>query len=82
MSEDVRPFATGSQYGAWKGRNCHRCAKYNEDKYDGACEIDGALGLAYIGHGHVAADIAERMGCVLIQPEPYTWDCPEREARP
>lgn len=58
----VRPFSNGSEFGGWRARNCHHCGKYNPDKYDGVCEIDGALGLAYIGLGEITKEIAERIG--------------------
>lgn len=48
--------------GAWRARNCHHCAKFNTERYDGACEIDGAIVAAYIGNGRVTEEIARRMG--------------------
>ena len=74
----VRPFSNGSQYADWQARNCNRCAKYNPERYDGACDIDGALGIAYIGTGTVPDDIARRMG-YLDNQDAFTWDCPERQ---
>ena len=50
----MRPFSNGSEYVWWRGENCHHCAKFNPEKHDGQCEIDGALGAAYIGSGHVS----------------------------
>ena len=60
--EQVRPFASGYDYGCWRVQNCHGCAKYNPDVYDGGCEIDLALGIAYVGSGEVAVQIWQRMG--------------------
>lgn len=76
----ARPFSNGAQFGDWCARNCNRCAKYNADQFDGKCEIDGAIGMAFIGDGSVDGAIAERMGYTEHTDE-YTWDCPERELR-
>lgn len=44
----------------------------------GHCDIDNALGLAYIGSGKVSTEIGKRMGWNHDKPF-YGWDCPERE---
>lgn len=46
----------------------------------GPCEIDNAIGLAYLGTGRVKPDIAKRMGFTSCLE--YGWDCPERELKP
>ena len=73
----VRPFSNGSQFSDWVERNCHDgCLYYNHD--DPACELDIALGLAYLGEGNIPPDIAERLGCndtALGYPKP---ECPEK----
>ncbi len=74
----IRPFSSGTQFGAWRERNCEGCKLYNEDVFDGQCQIDEALGLAYMGGGTVTAEIAQRMGYEDVVPGPWTWDCPER----
>lgn len=82
MADSVRPFSCGSQYGDWRDRNCFRCVKsyeHMEPKPEnglGPCEIDNAVGLAYIGSGSVTPEIATRMGYSDIGV--YGWDCPER----
>lgn len=83
----VRPFCNGSQYGDWRDRNCFRCVKSYERMEPkptdgmGPCEIDNAVGLAYIGSGSVTPAIAKRMGWNHDKPF-YGWDCPERELVP
>lgn len=85
-SPAVRPFSCGSQYGDWRDRNCFRCVKSYEHMEPkpkdgkGPCEIDNAVGLAYIGSGAVTPDIARRMGYANVGV--YGWDCPERELAP
>lgn len=76
----VTPFSNGAQFGDWCARNCNRCEKYNSETFDGTCDIDGALGMAYIDSGEVEDSIAERMGYTANR-EAYTWDCPERVLR-
>jgi hypothetical protein len=76
MSDLVSPFHAGSQYADWTARNCWGCALYDPDTFNGACEIDGALGIAYLEHGKVPRGIAERMGYFKNEGA-YTWDCPE-----
>ena len=76
----MRPFSNGSEYVWWRGENCHHCAKFNPEKHDGQCEIDGALGAAYIGSGHVSEEIARRLGAG--EPGEYRFvpaACPEKE---
>jgi hypothetical protein len=83
--ERIRPFYCGSQYGDWQDRNCLRCTKYNPDEFDGACEIDGALGMGYLTDGMVTAEIARRMGYREASPSElpeYTWPCPDRIPAP
>lgn len=83
--EEVRPFSCGSQYGDWRSRNCYRCVKsYENTKPEpkdgmGPCDIDNAVGMAYIGSGSVTPEIAKRMGYSGENEGAYGWDCPERE---
>ena len=77
MSDRLRPFDSGTQYGAWRERNCARCQKYNPERYDGGCEIDLALGLAYVGDGTVDAEMLARMGYTERVPGLWTWPCTE-----
>lgn len=87
MSAEIYPFSNGSQYGDWRDRNCFRCVKSYESKEPkpidglGPCDIDNALGLAYIGSGKVKSEIGKRMGWDHNKPF-YGWDCPERELKP
>jgi hypothetical protein len=86
MAEEVRPFSCGSQYGDWRSRNCDRCIKSYDNQNPqpkngmGPCDIDNAIGIAYIGSGSVTHEIAKRMG--YDDPCAYGWDCPERELKP
>jgi hypothetical protein len=83
--EAVRPFRCGSQYGDWRSRNCDRCVKsYDNQKPQptngmGPCDIDNAVGLAYLGSGSVTPEIGKRMG--YTSSLEYGWDCPERELK-
>lgn len=74
----VRPFSNGTQLGAWRARNCHGCGLWNTERFDGTCDLDEAIGLAYGGDGTVTEEVAQRMG---FTEGPYTWDCPERQPR-
>ena len=83
---EVRPFHCGTQFGDWQAANCLRCTKYKEEEpWDGGCEIDCALGVAYIGDGTVSREIAERMGYFEHNPPgelpSYNWRCREFERR-
>ena len=87
-AERVRPFDSGTHYTAWMNRNCIGCSKFDAAEYRGRCEIDGALGEAYFGDGRVSGEIADRMGYTEAHADtgsgrqfPWTWACPEREAR-
>ena len=86
MSDEIRPFSCGSQYGDWRSRNCDKCTKgYHNHKPEpkngmGPCDIDNAIGMAYLGSGSVAKKIAERMG--FASSLEYSWACPERELIP
>ena len=83
QEKQVRPFSNGSQYGDWRMRNCDHCAKSwdnmkpQSDDGKGPCEIDNAIGTAYIGSGSVDESIGKRMG--YENPLYYSWECPERE---
>lgn len=82
-TEQVRPFSCGSQYGDWRMRNCDRCAKSYDNQVPepknglGPCEIDNAIGMAYIGSGSVTPEIGRRMG--YENALEYSWECPEIE---
>lgn len=85
MSEEVRPFSCGTQYGDWRDRNCWQCRKSYDSTEPkpkdgmGPCEIDNALGLAYLGSGSVTKEIGKRMG--YDNPLAYSWECPEKESK-
>lgn len=79
MSERIRPFSSGSQYGDWKSSNCARCKKFDPNcARPEACEIDYAVGVAYLDDGTVSVEIARRMGYCENHGK-YLWMCPEVE---
>lgn len=79
MSDNLQPFSNGSQYADWQMSNCERCKKYNPAKASPeACEIDYAIGSAYLGDGAVSEDIARRMG-YTDHRDAYNWPCGEVE---
>lgn len=78
----VRPFSSGSEFSFWVSRNCATCRKYNAAEWNpGDCEIDKALGLAYMGDGRVSEEIAKRAGLPVPYPD-GDGICPERVERP
>jgi hypothetical protein len=72
----VRPFTSGSHYMSWVDHNCLGCTKYDPVNA-GACEIDVALGEAYLGDGDVSQEIADRMGARDDTVPELVWNCPE-----
>jgi hypothetical protein len=82
MSDGIRPFDSGSQYADWQARNCERCAKWDPNDADpDKCDLDFALGSAYLTDGLVSLEIDARLGRKPNENR-YTWDCPERVKRP
>lgn len=81
MTQQIRPFSSGSQYADWTGCNCDRCtkgaARLGPDALP-TCEIELALGEAYFGSGKVSAEIAQRMGHTDHKGA-YAWPCNEVE---
>lgn len=71
-------FSSGSQYGDWVASNCERCAKYDVNDLP-TCEIDEALGLAYLDDGKVTPEIALRAGVNEENANKYVWPCSEVE---
>ena len=76
MTERVRPFSNGSEYGAWAEHNCTRCKRFVWEDIDATCIIDRALWRARDGDGTVSATIARRAGYDGAWPV----ECKEREA--
>jgi len=79
QQQDIHPFYSGSQYADWTICNCARCSKgahlLGPDALP-TCEIELALGEAYILDGKVNAEIARRMG-YAAEGWAYTWQCHE-----
>ena len=78
----MRPFSGGSQYGAWIGANCDRCAKGAQRHGPDAlpdCEIELALGEAYFDDGNITDAIAARMGDGAGR---YYWKCGDLTTSP
>ncbi len=84
MSETrVSPFHCGSQMGDWETKNCNNCHlqgyyrdQENQNNWVWRCDIQKAVGEAYIGDGMVSGDIAERMGATRNELA-YGWRCNE-----
>ena len=75
----MKPFSSGSQFQDWVGANCDRCTKGAHRLGADAlpdCEIELALGEAYIGDGNITDEIAARLGCGSGL---YCWQCTEWE---
>lgn len=79
-AKTIRPFSNGSQFADWAASNCERCNKYCIHASKGACEIDFAVGMAYLADGSVTVDIAKRMG-YLDNTGEYNWQCNEVDWR-
>lgn len=57
------PFSNGSEYRAWRSRNCDTCAKdYVEGNQDSLCPMEEAISLASITDGKIPRDMAARVG--------------------
>ncbi len=76
MTDRIQIFSTGSQYADWSTSNCHRCTKWSGWNELPTCDIDMALGEAYILDGTVSQEIATRAD---YDPEKYNWQCGEVE---
>ena len=76
MTDRIRIFSSGSQYGDWVGSNCERCTKYDVNDLP-TCEIDEAIGMAYMGDGMVTPEIAHRAGYTPENQGRYVWPCTE-----
>ena len=82
MSNEVRPFYCGSQYGDWTDANCRRCVKGTDRENLSArcpCDIEEALLDAYCSNGKVSLPIAERMRAEQ-RKHSYIWQCGEFQA--
>ena len=69
------PFSNGSQFMDWLSANCDRCKKYNED-VDKTCDIEYALGMAYVNDGKITDEMAKRCGADVNKGK-FQWMCPE-----
>lgn len=77
----VRPFHCGTQMADWTCSNCDRCTKQSdpEASFDKmSCEIERAIGEAYMSDGTVSQEMAKRMG-YDGSPTGYVWQCGEWE---
>lgn len=72
----IHIFSNGSQYADWQTSNCYRCTKFSGYGELPTCEIDEAIGIAYLSDGTVSQKIATRAG---YDPERYVWCCGEVE---
>jgi hypothetical protein len=78
MSDKVYIFSCGTQYADWVGSNCERCTKYDANDLP-TCEIDEAIGMAYMDDGKVTEEIAIRAGYTEENHLRYVWPCSEVE---
>ena len=78
MTEQIRPFSSGSQYRDWQSSNCERCKKFPLHVNPEKCEIDYAIIVAHLDDGTVSVEIAQRMGYYDNRGS-YVWKCPEVE---
>ncbi len=76
MGERVRPFAKGSEFVAWKRRNCERCTLKWQQGLGYQCDIESAVDYAYMERGMMTLGMAKRM---KFDGEHVAEDCPERE---
>jgi len=79
----MRPFSSGGQFSDWTGANCDRCTKGAHRLGADAlpdCEIELALGEAYLDDGNISDEIAKRMGYKPLAA--YCWQCTEWEPTP
>lgn len=77
----ARPFHCGSQAADWTCSNCDRCKKQSprDAAFDEmTCEIERAIGEAYMSDGTVSQEMAKRMG-YDGSPTSYLWQCGEWE---
>ncbi len=72
----IHIFSNGSQFNDWSASNCLRCTKWSGWDELPTCDIDMALGEAYLGDGTVSQEIATRAG---YDPDKYVWPCGEVE---
>jgi hypothetical protein len=78
----MRPFYCGTQYADWETWNCENCRKQGRyadaDKTDWrwSCELQRALGEAYLGDGSVSEDVARSIGYIGNEAR-HNWECPE-----
>lgn len=76
-------FSNGTQFADWTDRNCDRCKKgasvILEPHEWPTCEIEYAIGVAYIGSGKIDEEIAKRAGVSEETKGCYTWECNEYE---
>ena len=79
MSEHgIHLFSNGSEFEAWRGRNCARCVK------EPSCDLYNALFTDSLTHdipnGNVTAETAERLGYTAACRGVLGWPCNERQA--
>ena len=62
MSERLRIWSNGTEFESWEYNNCGRCWKAPTAKWGGACDLNDAIALAYIGDGTFSPEIVTRLG--------------------
>lgn len=77
----MKPFNNGSEYRAWRAKNCAKCIKdYDWKKLPGSginikCRAETHLAMAYVSNGEIHEEDAKYIGLK------EGWDCPHRESK-
>ena len=72
------PFSNGMEFAGWVKNNCSVCAKsYDNDARKWRCDIERALGEAYLGNGTMPIALARRAELDGL----HAGDCKEKELK-
>lgn len=74
IDERVRPFSSGGQFSNWSSSNCDRCINGGDRQLLPTCEIELAIGEAYLGDGTVSVEVARQVG-YFDNKGYYVWPC-------
>ena len=71
------PFSNGSEYRAWRSKNCDVCKKdYDSSKlHNLLCSAEESVAYAYVSDGEINEPTAKFIGIK------EGWDCPHREPK-
>ncbi|OGO34767.1 MAG: hypothetical protein A2W35_06645 [Chloroflexi bacterium RBG_16_57_11] len=79
-----RPFANGSQFADWTGKNCGNCKKSTQGTFaHWICDVEKEIWKTYYGTGKMSEEIARRMNYLRDDGSnaglEYGWPCAEIE---